>query len=75
MVDDAYQHMGQREDGHNADSTLDNVPLYIPRERDRTLIHLLLAWSAAQEVRITAAHHEETRSSAHTTPTSFVALR
>ena len=43
MVDDAYQHMGQREDGHNADSTLDTVPLYIPRERDRTLIHLLLA--------------------------------
>jgi uncharacterized coiled-coil DUF342 family protein len=53
--DDTNQHMEQREDGHNADRSLDTARLYTPRERDRTLIHALQAWSVAQEVRITAA--------------------
>jgi hypothetical protein len=54
--DDANQHMEQREDGHNADRSLDTARLYIiPRERDRTLIHALQAWSVAQEARINAA--------------------
>jgi hypothetical protein len=52
--DEAYQDMEQRKDGHNADRSLDTARLYIPRERDRTLIHALRAWSVAQEVRITA---------------------
>ena len=54
MGDDTNQHMEQREDGHNADRSLDTARLYTPRERDRTLIHALQACSVAQEVRITA---------------------
>ena len=54
MGDDANQHMEQREDGRNADRSLDTARLYIPRRRDRTLIHALQAWSIAQEARIAA---------------------
>jgi uncharacterized coiled-coil DUF342 family protein len=46
--------MEQREDGQNADRSLDTARPYIPRERDRTLIDALPARSVAQEVRIAA---------------------
>ncbi len=55
MGDDTNQHMAQRKDGHNADRSLNTARLYIPRELDRTLIHVVEAWSVAQEARITAA--------------------
>ena len=55
MGDDAYQYMEQREGEHNVDTSLDTARLYIAHERDRALIHLMQAWCAAQEVRITAA--------------------
>jgi hypothetical protein len=50
-----YQHTEQREDGHNADRSLDTALQDAERELDCTLTHALLACSVAQEARITAA--------------------
>ena len=50
-----YQHSEHREYRYYADGALDTARLYIGGELDCMPIYAREAWSAAQEVRITAA--------------------